>query len=158
MYVEYLKFDRWEIKFWIDPSTRRFIYISIPNAVSELQLKTSWWDLCALSGSLSDKVTVIQAVQSWNWACWRYLQDKKQRAWLSRIKSISPTVPTLTAAAGVHVDLRTLHRRDDPLSLPRSRCANTVQLLLQNRPGFGHSSICPSRGREEPQNATSRFN
>lgn len=68
------------------------------------------------------------------------------------------TAPTLTAPAAVHVDLRTLHRRDDPLCLPRSRSADTVQLLLQNRPGFGHSGVSPSWGREGPQDATSRFN
>lgn len=53
----------------------------------------------------------------------------------------------LTAPTAVHVDLRTLLGRDDPLRLPRPRGSDTVELALQHRSGFGDSCVAPAQSR-----------
>lgn len=53
----------------------------------------------------------------------------------------------LTALTAVHVDLRTLLRRNDSLRFPRPRGSDTVELALQHRSGFGDSGVAPGRGR-----------
>lgn len=64
----------------------------------------------------------------------------------------------LTAPVALHVDLRTLLGRDDPLRLPRPRRSDTVQLALQHGSGLGHSRVAaaPGRGRA-PQDGVDGF-
>lgn len=65
----------------------------------------------------------------------------------------------LTAVAAVHIDLRTLLGRDDPLGFPCARGADTAELTLQHGSGIGHSCVAPAPGRaRRPEKDPGRFN